>query len=201
MRHVERLLRGRRLTKPVADEDAELLKVAIELRAGAEGAAEPDEEFVAGLRRKVAALETGEQPTTRRRNVLAGASIAAASAVAAVTVERATGDAAQDGVWHRVLAASEVVPGGVRPFQAGAVTGFVARHTDGRLSAVSGACTHLGCRLALNGDATRLDCPCHNTSFAISDQVVRQQLAIVLPPLPTFRVRESGGHIEVFVPL
>jgi len=54
--------------------------------------------------------------------------------------------------------------GTVLAFDAGTLNGFVER-TGGRLSAVSGVCTHLGCRLRLNATATELDCPCHNAAL------------------------------------
>lgn len=245
MRDIERLLRGRRarrrfirLSGSPTDDEAELIRMGIELRALRPGTDTPRDQFLNELRDKIAesaAPERGRRkPTTGsagteadaevaaigpadgfedagsaggaarsgRRGFLAGASVAAASAVAAVAVDRAVSEERDSrGAWHRVLAAADLRDAGVRAFQAGAVSGFVTRHADGRLSAVSGACTHLGCRLSLSGDAARLDCPCHSTSFAVTGEVVHKQLPIALPPLPRFPVRETGGHIEVYLPL
>lgn len=72
--------------------------------------------------------------------------------------------------------------------------------TTSRLTAVSGACTHLGCRLALDATQRRLNCPCHRTSFDVSRDVLQQQLPITRRPLPKILDRESGGVVEVFVP-
>jgi len=55
-------------------------------------------------------------------------------------------------------------------------------------------------RLALNAPARRLDCPCHNTSFALGGQLLRHQLAIAPPPLPKFHVREENGAVQIFAP-
>jgi Rieske Fe-S protein len=56
------------------------------------------------------------------------------------------------GQWRTVSTSAELTESGVRGFDLGTVVGFVTR-TGGALHAVSGICTHLGCRLAL--DAVR----------------------------------------------
>jgi len=198
-RPLHRKRRFARLRRPVSDATADRVRLAIELRSQREGADEPTEEFVAGLRHKIAAAADPPAPAVRRRGLLTGFSIAAASAVTAVAIDESIPRG--NDLWHRVAPAAALPRGGVRPFQVGELTGFVTRRRDGRLSAVSGACTHLGCRLALSGDATRLDCPCHSTSFAVTGEVVRKQLPIALPPLPRYEVRESEGHIEIRLPL
>jgi Rieske Fe-S protein len=87
----------------------------------------------------------------------------------------------------------------VHGFDLGSVIGFVARE-HGQLGAVSGVCTHLGCRLALNAAARRLDCPCHNASFALSGQLLHYQLAYPPRPLPHLPVREVDGRVEIYAP-
>jgi Rieske Fe-S protein len=87
----------------------------------------------------------------------------------------------------------------VRAFDAGTMIGFVHRSGD-ELQAVSGVCTHLGCKLALDKPARQLNCPCHNAAFAVDGAVLHHRLSIVLPPLPKLMVRESEGLVEVFVP-
>lgn len=99
----------------------------------------------------------------------------------------------------RVAASSEVPEGVVHPFDLGAVNGFV-RRLDGKPQAVSGVCTHQGCRLWLDVPDRMLRCPCHSTSFAPSGQVLTHQLPIAPKPLPTLMVREVNGVIEVFAP-
>jgi Rieske Fe-S protein len=99
----------------------------------------------------------------------------------------------------RVAASAEVPDGVMRPFDLGSVIGFV-RRVDGKPEAVSGVCTHQGCRLWFDAPDDRLRCPCHSTSFSPAGQVLTHQLPIAPKPLPTLMVREHGGAIEVFVP-
>lgn len=103
------------------------------------------------------------------------------------------------GQWRTVAASADLPEGGAAGFDLGAVAGFVARQ-NGSVEAVSAMCTHLGCKLALNRPAQRLDCPCHNTSFALGGQLLRHQLPIAPPPLPKFHVREENGTVQVFAP-
>ncbi len=159
---------------------------------------------------------------TRRRLVAATSIAAAAAAVGAVADHTLTSrnpaqsNSAQSnsaqrspggqqtlipntGEWRTVSTSANLTEGGVQGFDLGTVVGFVAR-TDGALRAVSGVCTHLGCRLALNAPAQRLDCPCHNTSFALNGQLLRYQLAVPPPALPQLEVREAQGMVQVYTP-
>jgi nitrite reductase/ring-hydroxylating ferredoxin subunit len=103
------------------------------------------------------------------------------------------------GQWRTVAASADLPEGRATGFDLGTVAGFVARQ-GGAVEAVSAMCTHLGCRLALNAPARRLDCPCHNTSFALDGELIRHQLPSPPPPLPKFHVRESEGAVQVFAP-
>jgi Rieske Fe-S protein len=226
-RYVEDLLRGRS-PKPFRPDDFEAaqIRTAIELRASRLGGDAPRPEFLAGLHRRLAeqmdttdAAAPSRQPgrfRTTRRQVVAVGSAAAAAAVTAVSVDRLVigpsgggetappPDAAgelkpNDGRWMRVAASSEVTDHGMRPFDLGTVSGFV-RRVDGRPEAVSGVCTHQGCRLWFDAPDDRLRCPCHSTSFAPTGQVLTHQLPIAPKPLPTLLVREVDGVIEVFAP-
>lgn len=227
-RFVDDLLRGRRPTPFRADDtDAAELRTAITLRAARPGSGAPSEDFVTGLHRRLAVeladsdiTEPGPAPErdfaggTRRRRFLQGGAVAAsAAAVGAVLDHTLTGNPTADptaaptaatlipntGAW-RAVAASAVLPeGGVRAFDLGSVTGFVHR-SNGALAAVSGSCTHQGCRLALNTEARRLDCPCHSTTFAVTGELVTHQLPVPPRSLPHFEVREVDGSIEVFAP-
>jgi cytochrome b6-f complex iron-sulfur subunit len=104
-----------------------------------------------------------------------------------------------DGVWWPVMAAEELAEGEARAFDNGLVSGFVSR-AGGRVAARSGVCTHQACRLRLNAEQRRLDCPCHRTSFAFDGTVLHSQLPAAPVRLPAIDARESGGRIEVFVP-
>jgi cytochrome b6-f complex iron-sulfur subunit len=219
-RYIDDLLRGRR-PKPFRPDDFEAsqIRTAIDLQAARLGSDAPRQEFLTDLRHRLAAQQDGTaQPAPKlgatRRNVIVGTSAAAAAAVAAVSIDRALIDSGQvadgdnsgsaeltpnTGRWMRVAASAEVPDGVMRPFDLGSVIGFV-RRVDGKPEAVSGVCTHQGCRLWFDPPDDRLRCPCHSTSFSPAGQVLTHQLPIAPKPLPTLMVREHGGAIEVFVP-
>ncbi|WP_156687293.1 Rieske (2Fe-2S) protein [Mycobacterium sp. Marseille-P9652] len=222
-RYVDDLLRGRRPKAFEPDDfEAAQIRTAIEMRAARPGPdpdAAPRQEFLTDLHRRLAEQMSG--PTTEpasaysstRRQVIVGTSAAAAAAVAAVSIDRAVigattvrSDVAagqltpSDGSWQRVAASSDVPDGGMHAFDLGSVNGFV-RRVDGKLEAVSGVCTHQGCRLWFDAPDNRLRCPCHSTSFSPTGQVVTHQLPIAPKPLPTLMVREANGAVEVFAPV
>ncbi|OLB66076.1 MAG: hypothetical protein AUI10_03910 [Actinobacteria bacterium 13_2_20CM_2_72_6] len=219
-RYVERLLRGRR-PRPfhVDDDEAAVLRTAIDLRVAQAPASAPRPEFVTALHRRLAAELAAERAATEpaatdpgrskspRRRVLAGAAGAAVAgtAVAAVAVEHAATTPAAapgggtlepaGGVWQAVVDSGELPNGGVHPFDTGTVAGFVMR-AAGRLWAVSATCTHQGCRLSATR-SRQLDCPCHRTSFDLEGHVIHHQLVNAPLPLPTIQVREVDGTIQV----
>jgi nitrite reductase/ring-hydroxylating ferredoxin subunit len=218
-RYVEDLLRGRRPRPFPADEQqAAEVRAAIALRAARPGSGAPREDFVTALQRRLAtefgtaAPAPAPRPPTRRR-VVQVASVAAVTAVGGAggaALDRAltgTGTAAapavtlhpNSGTWHTVAASADLTEGTVLAFDTGTLNGFVER-TGGRLSAVSGVCTHLGCRLRLDAAARELDCPCHNAAFALGGQLIRHQLPTAPPPLPHVEVREVDGAVQVFLP-
>ena len=220
-RYVDDLLRGRR-PKPFRPDDFEAaqIRTAIDLQAARLGSDAPREEFLTDLRQRLAAQANGTsqpvgKPGATRRHVIVGTSAAAAAAVAAVSIDRtvirggqvADGDnysgsgelTPNTGRWMRVAASAEVPEGVMHPFDLGSVVGFV-RRVGGKPEAVSGVCTHQGCRLWFDAPEDRLRCPCHSTSFSPAGQVLTHQLPIAPKPLPTLMVREQGGAIEVFAP-
>jgi cytochrome b6-f complex iron-sulfur subunit len=219
-RYIDDLLRGRR-PKPFHPDDFEAaqIRTAIDLQAARLGSDAPRQEFLTDLRSRLAAQHNSAerpapQPSATRRNVIVGTSAAAAAAVAAVSIDRALVDRDQgsdsdnvrsgqlepdNGRWMRVASSAELTDGVVRPFDLGAVIGFV-RRVDGKPEAVSGVCTHQGCRLWFDAPDDRLRCPCHSTSFSPAGRVLTHQLPIAPKPLPTLMVREQGGVIEVFIP-
>ena len=219
-RYVDDLLRGHR-PKAFAPDDFEAaqIRTAIELRAARPGDDAPRPEFLNDLHARLAEQMAAAPPevarvskwNTTRRQVVVGTSAAAAAAVTAVSVDRlvlggqAEAPAASgqltpnDGRWMRVAASSDVPDGVMHPFDLGSVNGFV-RRVNGKPEAVSGVCTHQGCRLWFDASDDRLNCPCHTTSFAPSGQVLTHQLPIAPKPLPKLMVREVNGAIEVFAP-
>jgi cytochrome b6-f complex iron-sulfur subunit len=103
------------------------------------------------------------------------------------------------GTWTAVAAVADVADGAVRPFEVGGVAGFLHR-SGGQLSAVSGTCTHQGCRLRLDVPAGRLQCPCHSTAFAVTGELLTYALPVPPRPLPHLMVRVTGDAIEVYAP-
>ena len=221
-RYLDDLLAGRRPRSFEPDDfEAEQIRTAIDLQAAREGADEPRPEFLAALHSTLAA-QLGENdpgddrrpPAATRRQVVVVTSAAAAAAVAAVAVDRlavrgehkpaeAKGGGEltpTDGRWTPVGNSADIADDGVmHPFDTASVIGFV-RRVDGRPEAVSGVCTHQGCRLWFDTADTRLRCPCHSTSFSPEGQVLTHQLPIAPAPLPKLDVRENNGVIEVLAP-
>jgi cytochrome b6-f complex iron-sulfur subunit len=220
-RYVDDLLDGRRPRPFDADGfEAAQIRTAIELRAARTASDAPGEHFLTNLHRRLAArMPPGQEtpdplngPHATRRQMVVAASAAAlaggAGVVAGAATERVTPDGhsradrpsmqPSDGSW-RVVAASADVPAGVMdPFDVGSVVGFV-RRVNGRLEAISGVCTHQGCRLWFDQPLDQLRCPCHSTSFSPTGQVLSHLLPIAPEPLPRLEVREQDGSIEVFV--
>ena len=215
-RFVEDLLRGRRTRgfRPDAD-DAAQMRTAIDLRAARAGSGAASEEFVAGLRRRLATEldDPGDVVPIRsgRRRVLQFGSVAAAAVAVGAVADHVAMTASRpaevaggplvpnDGAWTRVAASTEVPDGAVRGFEVDGVAGFV-RRDGGQVAAVSGICTHQGCKLRLDAPARELRCPCHATAFAVSGALVRHQLPTPPPALPALAAREAGGAIEVLAP-
>jgi cytochrome b6-f complex iron-sulfur subunit len=222
-RYVDDLLAGRRPRgfRPDDDEAADI-RTAITLRAARPGSGAPSEEFVTGLRRRLAdefAADAEADPKAPRRGpsrrrvvqlTSATAAAAAAGVAGGVALDRAltgvptavAGGATlspNTGTWHTVAASADLTDGAVRAFDLGSVNGFVER-TGGRLRAVSGVCTHLGCRLVLDGPARELTCPCHTAAFALTGELVRHQLKTPPPALPRLPVREIDGDVQIYAP-
>jgi cytochrome b6-f complex iron-sulfur subunit len=227
-RYVDDLLRGRRPTPFRPDDfEAAQIRTAIDLQAARPGADEPRPEFLHDLHRRLAAQIEGGQPraasvswlAASRRQVMVGLSSAAAAVVATVTVDRLllrggrnAGDQSSkpvaagtelvptQGRWRPVAASSDVVDDGVmRAFERDSLVGFV-RRVDGRAEAVSGVCTHQGCRLFFEQSGDLLRCPCHGASFSPTGEVLSHPSPAPLAPLPRLKVREVNGAIEVFGP-
>jgi cytochrome b6-f complex iron-sulfur subunit len=219
-RYIDDLLRGHR-PKPFHPDDFEAaqIRTAIDLKAARLGGDAPREAFLTDLRSRLAAQmgdRAGSMPKTSatRRQVIVGTSAAAAAAVAGVSAGRlifgehtggapSTADGGElvpnKGSWQVVASSADVADGDMRPFEVGSLIGFV-RRVDGRAEAISGVCTHQGCRLWFDKPDDTLRCPCHTTSFTPTGQVVAHQLPIAPKPLPRLEVREANGSIEVFAP-
>lgn len=214
-RFVAALLRGRG-TVPARpnDVDAAQMRTAIALRAARLGDA-PRESFISDLHRRLAeetSTQNGPQPlfTPRRRHVVIGGSVAAASVAAGLVVGRnllTRGDHAPQaheldatgGTWEAVGVSADLAQGQVLAFDTGPVNGFVHRGNT-QLKAVSGVCTHQGCKLWFDAPDNRLRCPCHSTSFSLDGDTLTHQLPTAPPPLRSIEVRDNNGSIEILAP-
>jgi nitrite reductase/ring-hydroxylating ferredoxin subunit len=221
-RYLDDLLSGRR-PRPFQPNDfeADQVRTAIDLQAARMGADAPRQEFLTDLHSRLAAQMKDtptSAPVTRipaatRRQVMVGTS----AAVAAVAVDRfvvrgdepsassTTADGGElmpnKGTWQPVTKSADISSDGVmHAFEVGSIVGFV-RRVDGQPEAVSGVCTHQGCRLWFDKPDDRLRCPCHSTSFSPQGQVLAHQLSIPPIPLPKLKVRDNNGAIEVFAPV
>jgi cytochrome b6-f complex iron-sulfur subunit len=219
-RYIEDLIRSRRPRRfKASEDDAAMVRAAITLRAARQGSGEPTDELVTSLHKKLAAEldpPPARRPAAARRTFLRVAAVAGGSAAAVaagagidhvVTSRTApqSSPAAEGtltpshGTWLTVAYSADLPNGAVRPFTANAVTGFIER-TDGQLRAVSGICTHQGCRLAFAARSARLVCPCHGATFALDGTVLTHKLPVPLEALPRIEVREVGGAVQVYAP-
>jgi len=221
-RYIDDMLAGRQPKSFTPDEfEAAQLRTAIDLTAARDDTGEPRPEFVSGLKARLA-VEMSSEPgpvdvvppktgiSATRRQVIVGTTAAATAAVAAVSVDRLvlrpTTDEQQvaemvpvDGSWQTVASSADVSEGTMHAFDLGSVNGFV-RRVNGKVEAVSGVCTHQGCKLWFDQRDDRLRCPCHSTSFSPAGMVVTHALPIAPKPLPHFEVREQNGVVEVLAP-
>ena len=218
-RYIEDLIRSRRPRRfRAGEDDTAILRTAITLRAARPSSGEPAEDFVTALHKKLAAeLDplAARGPAGRRRTVLraaaaAGAVVAAGagagldhvltSHAAPAPAPAAAGTLTPcHGIWLTVAASADVPDGTARPFTAGAVTGYIER-AGGKLRAVSGICTHQGCRLALTARPARLVCPCHGATFALDGAVLSHKFPNPIAALPQIEVREANGTVQVYAP-
>ncbi len=103
-----------------------------------------------------------------------------------------------NGVWRPVAAVTDLPAGHAIAVSTGAIDAVVVN--DGTtISAVSGICTHLGCRLQPDNAARKLDCPCHQTAFGWSGKVLYYRLKSAPANLPQIPSRINNGQIEIFV--
>lgn len=208
-RYVDTILRDRRPRRAAAGEDAGAMRLAARLHAAHPGAAEPSPEFVDTLARRLRREAADEQvPMPQRRRFLAAAGAAAAAGIGAgIGIEhlRSAGGPAKpaelepaQGVWVPVAQMSDLHLGAVRRFSANGIEGFVL-NANGRVSALSAACTDQGCILQADPSGGQLNCPCHLASFAL-DGTPKPGSYKPVTPLPIIQVRTNGDAVEALVP-
>jgi Rieske Fe-S protein len=189
-------------------QEAQERMLAAQLRLAREGTEEPAPEFLRRLERDVTRAVAAEQRTrrpsglSRGRFLRAAATLAGGAGLGVAGVEgvAALGEqqlphelvVAGNERWYRVATVAELPPGGIKPFSAGGVLGFLI-NDGGRVHAVSAICTHMGCRLKPDGaPATELRCLCHGSRFNRAGEVVH---GLARTPLPEIKVQIANGHI------
>ena len=215
---VEDLLRGRRPRRfEASPEEAEAMSAAAGLAAARVGADLPDKEALERIHQRLStrlnespAMEDGRYS---RRAWMRTFGTAAAATVLGVAIDQvvtrhgATGPVADigptvltpdGGQWQTVAAVEQLPPGQAMAVTAGAVDAVVI-NDGGQISAVSGICTHLGCRLQPDNADKRLACPCHQTAFSWSGKVLFYRLKSAPADLPQVQSRVRDGQIELFV--
>jgi cytochrome b6-f complex iron-sulfur subunit len=68
----------------------------------------------------------------------------------------------------------------------------IITNIGGKVTVYSATCTHLGCVVAVSGD--KLDCPCHNSVFSSTGEVLHGPAVL---PLPIYDSRVTGGSLLV----
>ncbi|MEV6960540.1 Rieske (2Fe-2S) protein [Streptomyces sp. NPDC051207] len=92
-----------------------------------------------------------------------------------------------------VLAKTSDIPeGGGKVFKEQGVV--VTQPTAGTFKAFSAKCTHQGCAVSGVADGV-IVCPCHNSTFSVSDGSVRKGPAT--KPLPAERITVEGDSISL----
>jgi Rieske Fe-S protein len=213
---VEDLLKGRRPRRFEATaEEAEAMSAAAGLAAAHVGADLPDKAALDRIHRRLAE-RLDESPAMEgrysRRAWLRTFGTAAAATVLGVAIDEvvtrtgavtpivATGGVlTPDGGQWRPVASVEQLPAGQAMSVSTDAVDAVVVNDGGQISAVSGICTHLGCKLQPDNADKRLSCPCHQTAFAFSGKVLFYRLKAAPADLPRIQSRVRDGQIELFL--
>lgn len=102
------------------------------------------------------------------------------------------------GTWRPVAAVTQLPAGHAMAVSTGSVDAVIV-NDGGAISAVSGICTHLGCKLQPDAASEKLNCPCHQTAFGWSGKVLYYRLKTAPANLPQIPSRVNDGQIELFV--
>jgi cytochrome b6-f complex iron-sulfur subunit len=217
-RFVDDLLRGRRPRGfKASQEEVEAMTAAAGLVAARVGADLPDKAALDRIHDKLAAA-LDESPAldrhVTRRVLLRTFGTAAAAMVIGVgldeiatrqvkaPVESGGGGSTllmpDSGAWKPVASVTQLPAGHAMTVSTGAIDAVIV-NDGGTISAVSGICTHLGCKLQPDDAGKKLDCPCHQTAFGWSGKVLYYRLKAEPANLPQIPSRVNGDQIELFV--
>ena len=89
--------------------------------------------------------------------------------------------------------------GSIKAFPEGKLTAatvadkpVIVTNTGGTITVYSAICTHLGC--VVSAGAAQLDCPCHNSVFSPTGEVISGPAR---QPLPTYLAKVSANELVV----
>ena len=214
-RFVDDLLHGRRPRRfQATPEEAEALTAAAGLASARVGADLPDKAALDRIHARISAkLDDSPASDQRlsRRAWLRTAGAAAAAVVVGVGLDELarsrqqtgpdSGGAAtlmpEGGSWRPVASVTAIPPGHAMPVSTATLDAVII-NDGGNISAVSGVCTHLGCKLQPDDANQKLDCPCHQTAFAWSGKVLFYRLQSAPAPLPRIPSRVNDGQVELY---
>jgi cytochrome b6-f complex iron-sulfur subunit len=217
-RFVDDLLHGRRPRRfNASQEEVAAMSAAAGMVSARVGADLPDKAALDRIHGKLAAT-LDERPAldrhVTRRVLLRTFGTAAAAMVIGVGLDevatrqsKAPGQGGgggqavlmpESGVWRPVASVTQLPAGHAMTVSTGAVDAVIV-NDGGAISAVSGICTHLGCKLQPDDAGRKLDCPCHQTAFGWSGKVLYYRLKTEPATLPKIPSRVNGDQIELFV--
>jgi len=214
-RFVDELLHGRRPHRfEATHEEAEAMTAAVSLSAARVGADVPDKAALDRIHQRLAdALNESEVVDRRlsRRAWLRTAGAAAAAVVVGVGLDevvrnrqesgRAGGSATllpDNGSWRPVAAVNEIPTGHAMQVSTASLDAVII-NDGGTITAVSGVCTHLGCKLQPDDANRKLNCPCHQTAFSWSGKVLYYRLKAAPANLPQIPSRVNNGQVELYL--
>ena len=214
-RFVDELLRGRRPhTFEATQEEAEAMQAAAGLSAARVGADVPDKAALERIHQRIAeALDERSVVDRRfsRRAWLRTAGAAAAAVVVGVGLDEVVrnrqesggaGDTAtllpDNGSWRPVAAVTQIPTGHAMQVSTATLDAVII-NDGGTFTAVSGVCTHLGCKLQPDDANRKLNCPCHQTAFSWSGKVLYYRLKAAPANLPRIPSRVNNGQVELYI--
>ena len=214
-RFVDELLRGRRPHRfEATQEEAEAMAAAASLSAARVGADVPDKAALDRIHQHIAeALDESSVVDRRfsRRAWLRTAGAAAAAVVVGVGLDEVvrsrqesggSGNTAtllpDNGSWRPVAAVTQIPAGHAMPVSTATLDAVII-NDGGTFTAVSGVCTHLGCKLQPDDENRKLNCPCHQTAFSWSGKVLYYRLQAAPANLPRIPSRVNNGQVELYI--
>jgi len=214
-RFVDELLHGRRPHRfEASQEEAEAMTAAAGLSAARVGADVPDPAALDRIHQRLA--ETLDENTVvdrrlSRRAWLRTAGAAAAAVVVGVGLDEvvrnrqesggAGGSATllpDSGSWRPVAAVNGIPTGHAMQVSTASLDAVIINDA-GTITAVSGVCTHLGCKLQPDDANRKLNCPCHQTAFSWSGKVLYYRLKAAPANLPQIPSRVNNGQVELYI--